>query len=92
MSVTASDGQQVVSESFEEFISKFEFTQDFMKYWGQGAAKNVKFYKGLIEEMHNLIRVRNRILTLLKEIHESYYNRDIYKGYSKDDICTVGDI
>lgn len=79
-----------LEESIEEILDEFSFTDNILDHWERTAGQfhtNLKTLRGYVQK---LVKTRNKILTLLKTMHEYFYDSDMYKGYSKKDISELG--
>lgn len=84
--------KETTEETIEDILFRFEFSNSIINYWEKSAPDFNKFLDELKGYVHDLVKLRNKIFTLLKIIHESAIETNLYKDLTIEDISSMAKV
>ncbi|CAI2376409.1 unnamed protein product [Moneuplotes crassus] len=68
-------------------LYKYPFSEKLIERWINISPKTEKFCFTMRKLVKSLIRVRNRMLRTMKEVHEVFFESKMYEGFDKQDVA-----
>jgi len=77
-------------EDIEEILSRFTFSDRVLDQWKVSTDIFHGLLKKIRKNVKKLVKIRNVLFSLLKKIHDTFYDNNVFDAYTRQDICQLG--